>query len=201
MRAQRSGFRIQHTAQLDELGKSHIPPSAFCFPPSGSRSAFSHPWRARRSAFTLLEVILALAILAGAVAAIGELVRVGLHNAEVARQLTRAEMLCESVSDQIAGGAIAATSTSGVQCDDDPRFLYSVAVDQANQSGLLSVQVTVVRDLPAEEHPVPFKVTRWMVDPGIESQQMSTEATNAANAAAAASTGSTGSTGTTGTGS
>jgi type II secretion system protein I len=201
MRVERSGFRIQHKAQLDESGKSHIPPSAFCFPPSGSRSAFSHPWRARRSAFTLLEVILALAILAGAVAAIGELVRVGLHNAEVARQLTRAEMLCESVSDQIAGGAIAATSTSGVQCDDDPRFLYSVAVDQANQSGLLSVQVTVVRDLPAEEHPVPFKVTRWMVDPGIESQQMSTEATNAANAAAAASTGSTGSTGTTGTGS
>src|SRR5262249_19996848 len=131
----------------------------------------------------------------------GELVRVGLHNADVARQLTRAEMLCESISDQIAGGAIAATSTSGVQCDDDPRFLYSVAVDQANQSGLLSVQVTVVRDLPAEEHPVPFKVTRWMVDPGIESQQMSTEATNAANAAAAASTGSTGTTPSTGTGS
>lgn len=149
------------------------------------------------SGFTLLEVILALAILAGAVAAIGELVRVGVHNAEVARQLTRAEMLCESISDQIAGNAIAATSTSGVQCEDDPRFLYSVSVDQANQSGLLSVQVTVVRDLPVEEHPVPFKITRWMIDPSIESQQMSTEATNAANAAAASAD----STGATGTGS
>jgi hypothetical protein len=129
------------------------------------------------------------------VAAIGELVRVGLHNADVARQLTRAEMLCESISDQIAGNAISASSVSSSPCEDDSRFLYSVAVDQANQSGLLSVQVTVVRDLPAEQHPVPFKITRWMVDPGIESQQMSTEATNAANAAAA-STDSTGSTGT-----
>jgi len=163
----------------------HIPHSALRTPHSG---------------FTLLEVILALAILAGAVAAIGELVRIGLHNADVARQLTRAEMLCESISDQVAAGAIAATSTSGVQCDDDPRFLYSIAVDQANQSSLLTVQVTVVRDLPAEQHPVPFKITRWMVDPGIESQQMSTEATNAANASSS-STGSTSSTGTTGTGS
>jgi len=154
-------------------------------------------FRVQGGGFTLLEVILALAILAGAVAAIGELVRVGVHNAEVARQLTRAEMLCESISDQIAGNAISATSASGVQCDDDPRFLYSVSVDQANQSGLLTVQVTVVRDLPAEQHPVPFKITRWMIDPSIESQQMSTEATNAANAAAA----STDSTGTTGTGS
>ena len=159
--------------------------------------------RTPHSGFTLLEVILALAILAGAVAAIGELVRVGVHNAEVARQLTRAEMLCEGISDQIAGNAISATSASGVQCDDDPRFLYSVSVDQANQSGLLTVQVTVVRDLPAGEHPVPFKITRWMVDPGIESQQMSTEATNAANAAAAStdSTGSTTTGSTTGTGS
>jgi len=150
--------------------------------------------------FTLLEVILALSILAGAVAVLGELVRGGLQNAEAARQLTRAEMLCESVADQVAANAISATSVSGVQCDDDPRFLYSVAVDQANQSGLLSVQVTVVRDLPAEQHPIPFKITRWMVDPGVESQQMSTEATNAANASSS-STGSTSATGTAGTGS
>jgi len=156
--------------------------------------------RTPHSGFTLLEVILALSILAGAVAVLGELVRGGLRNAEAARQLTRAEMLCESISDQIAAGAIAATSTSGTQCDDDPRFLYSVAVDQANQSGLLSVQVSVVRDLPAEQHPIPFKITRWMIDPGIESQQMSTEATNAANAGSS-STSSTGSTASTGTGS
>src|SRR5262249_48605282 len=112
---QRSGFTIQ-TAPGSAAGSmalctspAHLlARSPARLPPSGSPSSPSRG--ARPAAFTLLEVILALAILAGAVAAIGELVRVGLHNADVARQLTRAEMLCESISDQIAGGAIAATS-------------------------------------------------------------------------------------------
>src|SRR5262249_36776221 len=94
MRVQRSGFMIQTApgsargsmvlctsrAHLLTRSSPQVPPPAFRLPPYGSRSASS----VQRSAFTLLEVILALAILAGAVAAIGELVRVGLHNAEVA---------------------------------------------------------------------------------------------------------------------
>ena len=150
-------MRANGIVRSAEFGMRNRPAPACRIPHSALRTP--------HSAFTLLEVMLALAILAGAVAAIGELVQVGLHNADVARQLTRAEMLCESISDQVAGGAIGASAVSAVQCDDDPRFLYTIAVDQANQSGLLNVQVTVVMDMPPEKHPVPFKITRWMVDP------------------------------------
>lgn len=153
-------------------------------------SAVPCPLPPAPSAFTLLEVILALSILAGSVAVLGELIRNGLLNADYARQLTRAEMLCESIIDQVDVGAIPATGASGVQCEDDPRFLYSITVDQASQTGLLAVAVTVVRDLPEQQHPQKFTLKRWIVDPGTEQQQLSSESQTAADQAAAASSGS-----------
>ena len=57
-------------------------------------------------AFSLLEVILALAILAGAVAVFSELSRGALENAGTARDLARAELLCESKLAEIAAGLI-----------------------------------------------------------------------------------------------
>ncbi len=100
-----------------------------------------------QSGFTLLEVILALAIMAGAVAVIGELTRTGLMNSQRARDLTRDELICESVMTQIVTGAIAASSATNVPFDDDPRWLYSIDVQSSSQQGLLTVTVTVVRDV------------------------------------------------------
>ena len=128
-----------------------------------------------RKGFTLLEVILALAIMAGATAVIGELVRTGLMNSQRARDITRGELICESVMTQIVTGAISATSTSNVQFDDDPRWLYSISVDSSAQQGLITVTVTVVRDAPTEQHPAPVQLVRWMVDPSIEEASSSSQ--------------------------
>ncbi len=134
-----------------------------------------------RSAFTLLEVILALAIMAGAVAILGELTRTGLINSQRARELTRGELVCESVMTQIATGALSASSTSDVAFDDDPRWLYSIDVQSASQPGLIAVTVTAVRDAPPEQQPVKFQLVRWMIDPGIEqAAESSASATSSA---------------------
>ncbi|HTQ38115.1 MAG TPA: prepilin-type N-terminal cleavage/methylation domain-containing protein [Pirellulales bacterium] len=119
-----------------------------------------------QNGFTLLEVTLALAILAGAVATLGELVRSGLANAQTARDLTRAEMLCEGIEEQVVAGAIAPSSASSVPCDDDPRWLYSIS-SESDQTGLLTLQITVTKDVPAGQHPVQFSLWRWMIDPGV----------------------------------
>ena len=58
----------------------------------------------RRSAFTLFEVILALAILVGTMAVLGELVRGGLISAQRARDLSRATLICEGKVAQIVAG-------------------------------------------------------------------------------------------------
>jgi prepilin-type N-terminal cleavage/methylation domain-containing protein len=60
--------------------------------------------RRRNAGLSLLEVILAIAILGGCIAVIGELVRLGARQAEEARELTTAQLLCESKLEEIAAG-------------------------------------------------------------------------------------------------
>jgi len=118
-----------------------------------------------RTAFTLLEVILALAILAGSVVLTGELMRNGMLNAQAARDLTRGELVCESVMSQVVTGALSPSAVSDVQFDDDPRWLYSIVVDSGQLQGLLIVTVTVHRDAAAGQLVTPCKMVRWMIDP------------------------------------
>ncbi len=75
-------------------------------------------------AFSLLEVVLALAILAGALAALGEVMRLGDENATAAAAEAQAEMLAESVMSEILVGARALESVNGavLPLDDDPQW-------------------------------------------------------------------------------
>ncbi len=76
---------------------------AFCAgagtPHSALRTPHSCPPR-----FSLLEVVLALAILVGAIAVTGELVRLGTLSAASARDLTQAQLICESKLAEITSG-------------------------------------------------------------------------------------------------
>ena len=52
----------------------------------------------------MLEVIISLAIMAGAMAILGELARAGLRHAESARDIAEAEIICESKLSEITSG-------------------------------------------------------------------------------------------------
>jgi type II secretion system protein I len=127
----------------------------------------------RTQGFTLLEVILALSLLAGAMAMLGEMCRLGMRNAQEARDLTRAEMVCDSIMAQIVAGAMQASAVSGATWDDDPRWLYTINTEATSQQGLIQLQVSVTRNLPPEKHPVHCSMYRWMVDPGLEEAEAS----------------------------
>ena len=141
------------------------------------------------SGFTLLEVMLALAILAGALAVLGEFGRMGMQSAKTSRDLTRAELLCESVMSEIGAGILApdsvqrasvvdpvqGTSASNTQADDVAPWVYSIDSETIDQDGLLAVTVTVAQDMPSAQHPVSFTLVRWMLDPSLESQGTSTQ--------------------------
>jgi type II secretion system protein I len=126
--------------------------------------------RRRRRAFSLFEVILALAILAGAVAVLSQLTRSGLENARLARDLTLAQLYCESKMAEIAAGLAPAESQQGVPFEDadGPATLdwtYTVEVNPAVQTGLLEVRVTVSQDPAVQSQPVEYTLVRWMPDP------------------------------------
>ena len=57
-----------------------------------------------RSGLTLLEVMIALAILGTSLAALGELIRIGADAADRATELTEAQFICDSVLAEIKSG-------------------------------------------------------------------------------------------------
>ena len=127
--------------------------------------------------FTLLEVILSLAILTGAIAVLGELARIGLENAGYTHQLTKAQLLCEGKMAEITSGITLPDPVSGVSFESetsdetasmiDPgeaAWLYSIASDLIDENGLLQITVTVYQDLPEKKRPVTCSLVRWIVD-------------------------------------
>lgn len=129
--------------------------------------------RLRTSGFSLLEVILALLVLSIAVAALGELSRLAVRNARIARDKTRAVLLCESKLAEITSGAVLPEPVEGMPLLDvtspaDSLWLYSIALERVDQEGLMAVWVTVYQDLPPEKRPVEFSLVRWILDPMIE---------------------------------
>ncbi len=122
--------------------------------------------------FSLLEVILALAILAGSMAVLGQLVQLGMTHARAAEDMTQAVIACESIMAEIVCGA--RTETAAYQSpydaivDEDGKatFVYSVVVAPSSQHlGMQEVLVIVERDPSSALQPVSSELVRWMVDP------------------------------------
>jgi prepilin-type N-terminal cleavage/methylation domain-containing protein len=138
----------------------------------------------KRAGFSLLEVILALAIAAGSIAVLGEASRLALRNAEVARDLARAQLLCESKLAEIVTGVTAAETVTNTPFDatmtasldpNEPAWMYSIETQTTDEDGLIAVRVTVTRDLPEAKHPVRFSLVRWIPDPNATSSAQSGE--------------------------
>jgi type II secretion system protein I len=127
------------------------------------------PRAAARSAFTLLEVILAIGILAVVVAATGEILRFGMMNAQKAKNTAKAELFCETKLAEIVSGYAPAQSSSGpieeMVDPSDADWMYTVEVASGIDQGLLIVTVTVQQNVPSEQRPTQVTLTRWMIDP------------------------------------
>jgi hypothetical protein len=110
-----------------------------------------------------------LAILGGAVAVAGELARIGIDSAQIARDLTYAQLLCESKMAEIAAGIEAADPVQGVSFETssesgDIDWLYSIESEPLDDVALIAVRVTVYKNLPPEKKPVAFAMNRWLID-------------------------------------
>ncbi len=123
----------------------------------------------RRRGFTLLEIILSLAILAGALAALGEVIRSATQNATESRELTKAQLLASSIMSEFSSGAAALQEVDrqAVDIDEVTPWVYSVEWTPTFEENLVAVRVTVVQDLEAEKNPVQYSLVRWMPDPGL----------------------------------
>jgi prepilin-type N-terminal cleavage/methylation domain-containing protein len=118
---------------------------------------------------SLLEVMLALAIFGGALTVIGMHIRTGARSAAIARDSTTAQLLAESKMAEIASGIILPDTVYQEPADESGEWLCSVESLPIDQEGLLAIQVIVEQDPAFNSEPMSFKLTRWIVDPQVES--------------------------------
>jgi hypothetical protein len=134
-----------------------------------------------------LEVVLALAILVGAIAVIGELIRLGTTAAASARGLTHAQLICESLMAEITAGILPTEAVQNVPVPTDPEWAYGVELMPVETPGMLAVRVTVV-EVGVTGRAAEFSLVRWIRDPGIELPTESESSTTSSTSSATSTT-------------
>lgn len=126
----------------------------------------------RSSAFTLLEVILALAILAGAVAVLSEVMSIASRSATDAQAESEAQLLAVSVMDEMLAGALPLTMQTKQPLETDAAipWVYSVTLSETKLAGLTSVEVLVEQDTEQQFRPVRYRLVRWFASDSVESE-------------------------------
>src|SRR2546423_3560204 len=120
---------------------------------------------APKRGLSLLEVILAIAILGGALVTIGQLIRIGARSAAEARDLTMAQLYAESEMNRMATGIDVLDTIKDEKYDEQGLYNYSVDTLSTNVTGVMEVTVTVKQAPGTAVHPVSYSLTRWVVEP------------------------------------
>jgi prepilin-type N-terminal cleavage/methylation domain-containing protein len=152
----------------------------------------------KRSGFSLLEILLALAILGGALAVLSRIADTGMMAARESRDLAAARILCQTKLTELlldAQAGISPQSVTGAPFDapfdsqSSTVFQYSVEVQPAPMDGLLAIRVLVeALDSDVGTTRTRYALTRWMIDPtlGLEEAEAEEEALREEQAALAA---------------
>jgi prepilin-type N-terminal cleavage/methylation domain-containing protein len=119
----------------------------------------------RHRGFSLIEVLLATAILMGAIVVLGQLTSMGYRSAASARDEVAAQLICETILNEVVSGLRPAEEAVEQPVFDQPGWLYAVVVFPREQPNLLEVQVRVRQDLPPQKRPLEYRLSRWLYRP------------------------------------
>ena len=133
-----------------------------------------------RKAFSLFEVVLALAIFGIAMAMLGNIVSNGATAAIEARDLARAQIMCESKMAEVMLNPAGPQPIPDVTLESNDtlrQWQYSVASMPAPMAGMVAVTVKVASVATDPSIiPVQYSLTRWIIDPSMDLQGMEDEA-------------------------
>lgn len=124
----------------------------------------------RRQGFSLLEVIIATAILVAASMTLLRLLSIGQQHQVRAERRATAQSLCQTLVDQQQIGIADARQVDREIFPADPEWAYSVDQQPTEFAGVVRLRVRVWEndepDLPSNrsERPV-FEIVRWMRSP------------------------------------
>jgi prepilin-type N-terminal cleavage/methylation domain-containing protein len=140
---------------------------------------------------TLLEVMLALLILGGSAAVVGEFARSAFQNAQISKNLTQAELLAESILAKVILGIIKQETAFDIPVSsmtdrlDTVMDTHAVSEGNANEilwvysleitdidDYLIELAVTVRQNVAEQRRPAVCRLVRWLaVEPEQETEQ------------------------------
>jgi prepilin-type N-terminal cleavage/methylation domain-containing protein len=119
----------------------------------------------RRRGFSLIEVMLAAAILLGCVIVLSELAGIGREHAAAAEDLSTAQRLCQNRMAELVSGIGLLAEVDNEEMLEDPAWRCSVHLEPARVPGLVSVKVTVNCEANGKRRAREFSLVRWIRDP------------------------------------
>lgn len=135
--------------------------------------------RCHHRAFTLYEVVLAIAILLGAMTVMSKLIATGSRASMRAQLQTQAMLLCQSKLSEVIAGVEPLVSVQGAPFDSTaPGWIWSLDVAPGPRENLLALHVHVV--LPGKG-PTPrarTSLVRWLRDPRVFQEAVETATVN-----------------------
>ncbi|WP_231603212.1 prepilin-type N-terminal cleavage/methylation domain-containing protein [Neorhodopirellula pilleata] len=135
----------------------------------------------KRNAFSLLEMILALALLGTSLGILAQVALTGTDAATEAEHLSQARMIAQShLAEILAAGitpaAVPPSPTASMDSASTTAFQYQVDVVPAPMDGMLAIRVSV--EALDEDGGAPlasYSATRWMIDPALGLAEMAAE--------------------------
>jgi prepilin-type N-terminal cleavage/methylation domain-containing protein len=119
----------------------------------------------RHQGFSLLEVIVAMAIFFISIVAIGQLITLAGEHALEIEQQGEAAMLAQAKLNEVISGVVALSAQSDQSFDEAPEFTWSLTADQNSSiSNLYTVTVTVSRQ-SSDGAKVQVSLSQFVLDP------------------------------------
>lgn len=149
---------------------------------------------------SLLEVVLALAILAMSAAILASIARTATDNGLIAHRLATAQILAESKMAEVVTGAISLQSAVGWMPINDTVpsgvWYYQLRTESAARKNMVGVRLSVTDQAGMSENKELFYIVRWMIDPSLGLDTMPTQSgTDGSSTGSSSSTTSSGSAG------
>lgn len=121
-----------------------------------------------RPAYSLIEAMIATAILVGSTIVLAQLAGVGREHAWKADDVTRAQALCQNKLNELLAGIESLQPVDNQAFEYDDEWTYTVEVEPLDVPGLSRVSVTVTEVIsdPAianrtDQNPRSFRLVRW----------------------------------------
>ena len=121
--------------------------------------------RIARSGLTLFEVVLALAVFLGTLAALSQLTSTGTRAAAWAQLQTQAVIRCESKLAEIIAGVEKAETVRTVKYIDDPKWNWSLLIKPTSHPDLIDLEVTVQRVVKHSQDVVTHTLVQLVREP------------------------------------